>query len=304
MKTQNISSQALIALKDALAKVYWKKTELRQFIELTIDNSSIVSTINWKDNQKTESVSILIDRMVARKDIYLTDLLRLLKETSNFNDFSHLKYWDENGELTKRAVEAVAKLRNQTIGYFDALEDLARGEENRLNNLEKLKKTIDFSEKLEGLKKKFFEIAMEQSPQKRGYDFERILNELFNLFELKAKGPFKTLGEQIDGSFTFESQDFILEAKWQKQSVNAADLYVFGGKISGKLKNTLGLFISLDGFAKDCTETGSSILKSMILMDGQDLMLVLEGRISLGELIFQKRRHASDTGEIYHRIKL
>lgn len=304
MKTQNISSQALIALKDALSKVYWKKTELKQFIELTIDNSSIVSTINWKDNQKAESVSELIDRMVARKDIYLTDLLKLLKETSNFNDFSHLKYWDESGELTKRAVEAVLKLRNQTTGYFDALEDLARGEENRLNNLEKLKKTIDFSKKLEELKMKFFEIAMEQSPQKRGYDFEKILNELFNLFELKAKGPFKTLGEQIDGSFTFESQDFILEAKWQKQLVNAADLYVFGGKILSKLKNTLGLFISLDGFSKDCTETGSQVLKSMILMDGQDLMLVLEGRISLGELIFQKRRHASDTGEIYHRIRL
>ncbi|MGY0035083.1 hypothetical protein [Pedobacter sp. NJ-S-72] len=85
--------------------------------------------------------------------------------------------------------------------------------------------------------------------------------------------------------------------------MNASDLYAFGGKISGKLKNTLGLFISLNGYSKDATETGSTTLKSMILMDGQDLMQVLEGRISLSQLIFLKRRHASDTGEIYLKIR-
>ncbi|MGY0035082.1 hypothetical protein [Pedobacter sp. NJ-S-72] len=208
-KTQNISSQALIALKDALAKIYWKKTDLKQFIELTIDNSVIVSTINWKDNQKYDSVSELIDRMAARKDIYMTDLLKLLKETSDFNDFSHLEYWNEKGDLIMKAEEAVTKLRNQTNGYFSALENLAKGHENRINNLERLKKTIDFSERLEGLNKRFSEIAIGLSPQNRGFAFEKLLNSLFELFELDPKGPFKTQGEQIDGSFTFDSQDFL-----------------------------------------------------------------------------------------------
>ncbi|MCO5238407.1 MAG: restriction endonuclease [Chitinophagaceae bacterium] len=106
------------------------------------------------------------------------------------------------------------------------------------------------------------------------------------------------------GAFTFDNNDYLLEAKWQeKTEINAADLYTFGGKISGKLKNTLGLFISLGPFSKDCTETGSPITKSMILMDGMDLMQVLEGRIRLNELILIKRRHASQTGEIYYRMK-
>ena len=38
----------------------------------------------------------------------------------------------------------------------------------------------------------------------------------------------------------------------------------------------------------------------MILMGGMDLMQVLEGRIRLNELILIKRRHASQTGEIYY----
>jgi hypothetical protein len=37
-------------------------------------------------------------------------------------------------------------------------------------------------------------------------------------------------------------------------------------------------------------------------MDGQDLMMVFDGRVRLNEMIFIKRRHTSDTGEIYYRI--
>jgi len=304
MKTQKISTQALIALKDALANIYWKKKELRQFIELTMENSYIVSTIDWQENPKYESVSQLIDRMVARQDMYQNDLLKLLQETSNFNDFSHLKYWDTKGDLTKRAQEAVLKLRNQTKGYFEIIEELKKTEERRSNNIERVKQTISFSEKLDALKNHFFEIATGKDAQKRGFQLEKLLNEMFHLFDLDPKASFKIIGEQIDGSFTFDNQDYILEVKWQKQPVNAGDLYKFGGKISGKLKNTLGLFISLDGFSKECTETGSSSVKSMILMDGQDLMSILDGRLSLNEMIFIKRRHASDTGEIYYHIRI
>jgi len=302
MKVQKISTQALIALKEALANVYWRKKELRQFIELTMENPYIVSTIDWQENAKYESVSQLIDRMAAHQDMFQNDLLRLLQETSNITDFSHLKYWDEKGDLTKRAKDAVAKLRLQTKGYFATLQELNDAAEKRIENFEKVKQTVSFAEKLDELKNQFFDIATSSNPQQRGFKLEKLLNELFHLFDMFPKAAFKLIGEQIDGSFTFDNNDYILEAKWQKKLVNAGDLYKFGGKISGKLKNTLGLFISLDGYSPECTETGSSVVKSMILMDGQDLMMVLDGRIRLNEMIFIKRRHASDTGEIYHRI--
>ena len=234
--------------------------------------------------------------------MYQNDLLRLLQETSNISDFSHLKYWDEKGDLTKRARETVEKLRAQTKGYFDTMQDLNKAAEKRVENIEKVKQTISFAEKLEELKKQFLELATSADAQGRGFQLEKLLNELFHLFDLMPKAAFKITGEQVDGSFTFDNDDYLLEAKWQKAQINAGDLYKFGGKISGKLKNTLGLFISLDGYSQECTETGSPVVKSMILMDGQDLMMVLDGRIRLNEMIFIKRRHASDTGEIYHRI--
>ncbi|MDP7290002.1 MAG: hypothetical protein QGH94_18620, partial [Phycisphaerae bacterium] len=51
--------------------------------------------------------------------------------------------------------------------------------------------------------------------------------------------------------FTFESTDYLLEAKWQKDPIRAADLDVLAGRLSRKLENTLGLFLSINGFSPD-----------------------------------------------------
>jgi hypothetical protein len=40
----------------------------------------------------------------------------------------------------------------------------------------------------------------------------------------------------------------------------------------------------------------------MILMDGSDMMAILEGRTDLIQLLLRKRREASQTGNIYLRI--
>jgi len=302
---KKISAHSILALKDALVAIYYRKKDLRQFIELTIENTAIISTIDWTENIKYESVSQLIDRMVKRQDLYQTDLLKLVQEVGNMNDFSHLEYWDkENKGLIKKAQVAVAKLRKQAKGYFDTIEELKKTEERRETIKEKLKNSISYQQKLDELKMEFYEIASNTNSQQKGFQLEKFLNKLFVFFDLDPKSSFKVVGEQIDGAFTFDNSDYLLEAKWQeKKEINAADLYTFGGKIQGKLKNTLGLFISLGPYSSECTETGSPILKSMILMDGMDLMQVLEGRIRLNELILIKRRHASQTGDTYYRMQ-
>jgi len=299
---KQISTQALIALKDALTHIFWTKKDLRQFIELTIENTLIISTIDWSENTKYESVSQIIDRMAKRQDIYQTDLLKLIQESGNFNDFSHLNMWDNPEEKIKKAKKAVEKLRDQTKGYFDIIEELKKAENARSSNQAKIRESISYQQKLEDLKKAFFEIAINENHQKRGYQLEKFLNELFYFFDLDPKNSFKIVGEQIDGAFTFDNNDYLLEAKWQKKLIDAQDLYGFGGKIQGKLKNTLGLYLSLEGFSNECTKTENPSVKAIILMDGADLMQVLEGRIKLTDMLYIKRRHASQTGEVFYRI--
>lgn len=119
---------------------------------------------------------------------------------------------------------------------------------------------------------------------------------------LIQKLPLKAPGEQIDGAFTFKDDDYLLEAKWQKKPIVAQDLLGFAGKVNGKRKNTLGLFVSIDGFSSECSRTTSSDLRSLILMDGADLNAILTDRISLDDLLYRKRRHASETDNIYLNV--
>lgn len=299
---KKITVQSLLALKDALTNVFWTKKDLKQFIELTIENPLIVSTIDWTENTKLESVSQLIDRMGKRQDMYQNDLLKLIQETGNFNDFSHLKIWDNSEDKIKKAKASVEKLRNQTKGYFDTIEELKKAEQSRATNQAKIKESITYQQKLDELKKDFFTIAVNDNHQQRGHQLEKFLKELFIFFDLDPKNSFKITGEQIDGSFTFDNTDYLMEAKWQKKQIDAQDLYGFGGKISGKLKNTLGLYISLEGYSPESTKTKSPTLNAIILMDGVDLMQVLEGRVKLTDMLYIKRRNASQTGDIFYRI--
>ena len=138
---KKISAQSLMALKDALSKIFWTKRDLRQFIELTIENPLIVSTIDWTENTKYESVSQLVDRMAKRQDIYQNDLLKLIQETGNFDDFSHLNYWDDSETKIKNAKAAVEKLRKQTKGHFNTIEELKKAEKARESNKAKIKES-------------------------------------------------------------------------------------------------------------------------------------------------------------------
>ncbi|EKR74693.1 hypothetical protein LEP1GSC041_0094 [Leptospira noguchii str. 2006001870] len=40
----------------------------------------------------------------------------------------------------------------------------------------------------------------------------------------------------------------------------------------------------------------------MILMDGQDIMYILDGKIDLPDLLYRKRRHTAETGNIYLKV--
>lgn len=137
--------------------------------------------------------------------------------------------------------------------------------------------------------------------QQRGFKFEKFLNKLFVFFDLDPRSSFKIVGEQIDGSFTHEGTDYLLEAKWTKEAIPRAELDIFSAKISRKLKNTLGLFISINGFETVLLNKNFEF-HNMILMDSEDLLFILENRVSLPDLIRLKRKHASETGEIMYRL--
>jgi hypothetical protein len=299
--SKKIVPAALHALKQALTDVYWYKSDLRSFLTSTLSKPELVNQLNW-DDYKRNIVAAVVDRLARHEDLFQADLLRLMTEVARIDDFAHLLRLDDGKAKAKKAQASVQALRKYVGNPTASDEEEEKAEERRRAAFEALVKTTAVQERLQALTKDYYDLLCSTDAQKRGYQLEGLLRELFTLFDLDPKASFKVTGEQIDGAFTFQSTDYLLEAKWQKNLVEAADLDSLAGKLTRKLDNTLGLYLAINGYSEDGVRQHSSGRRLMILMDGSDLMAILEARIDLIQLLLRKRRHASQTGNIYLRI--
>ena len=152
---------------------------------------------------------------------------------------------------------------------------------------------------IEELRQRFLSLLGESNAQKRGLTFEPFLKDFFSLHGLDPRGSFRILGEQIDGSFEWQGNTFLVEARWRQAPANTADLLVLRGKAE-KSEWTRALFISINGFSDLSTQTLQIGRKAnLIAMSGQDMMLILERHWTLQEAIKSKLRHTGETAEAY-----
>lgn len=298
---KKIAPAAIQSLKEALTQVYWYKSNLRSFLSQCLSDPAVLSRLNW-DDYKRNIVGTLVDHLAMNEEVYQMDLIRLMSEVCNITDFSHLEQLEDGKEKAINAKASVEALRVQLKGHEYIKEEERSAEKRREEAHKRLMKTTEVQKQLEDIRKQFFELVSSDNPQQRGFILEKVLKGLFELFDLDPKASFKIVGEQIDGAFSFEGTDYLLEAKWQQEPVAANDLDSLAGKLSRKLENTLGLFLSINGFSEDAVKAHSSGRRLVLLMDGSDLMAVLEGRIDLVQLLYRKRRKAAETGNIYLRI--
>lgn len=296
MPTKRISPAVLPPLKEALLCSFWYKKDLRAFLSTCVSNRSLVAQLDWTD-YKRNIIWQFIDTLAADQHKYFDELLNILLATAEIQDPAHLKGVEDGQAKYVAAVASLDTLRKQVEPYRKIRDDAQQAEFRR--ETEEAKNAIRraITEKLETLRANFYEIV-KQPAQQRGYSLEKFLNELFALFDIDAKGSFRITGEQIDGAFTHEGTEYLFEAKWQQQRSAVADLDGFAGKIGRKLDNTLGLFLSMNGFEYSAIETHSRQRPVMILMTGADLSAIIEDRIALPDLITRKRQHASQTGDV------
>jgi len=155
------------------------------------------------------------------------------------------------------------------------------------------------SQALAQLKEEFFCLAMESDRNKAGLALERLLNRLFELFELHPRQAFRVVGEQIDGSFELDSHIYLVEAKWEKYPLPEADLLIFRGKIEGKSTFTRGVFVALNDVslpARDAITRGKA--PSFFVMNGHDLMTILGEAISLTDFLRKRVRLLAEEGRV------
>ena len=298
---RTISAAALQSLKQALSVVYWYKNDLRSFLSQVLSDNSVLMRLNWSD-YKRNIVGTLVDRLARREHLYQQDLVQLISSVCDINDFTHLKSLEDGDTKAKDAENAVRALRAQFKGHNHIQEETKRMQERKEKYSASLEEIDALRIGLMNIKDLFYSMLKSDSAQKRGYLLESTLKSMFDLFDLDPKASFRTLGEQIDGAFSFDGTDYLLEAKWQEKQVSRAELDGFAAKVARKLDNTLGLFVAINGYSEDGVRVHAAGRSVLILMDGGDLTAVAEGRIELDRLLLRKRRHASQTGNIYLRI--
>jgi hypothetical protein len=155
------------------------------------------------------------------------------------------------------------------------------------------------SQALRQLKDHFSLLAAEADRNRAGLALEKLLNRLFEIFELNPRQPFRVVGEQIDGSFQLDSHIYLMESKWEKHPLPEEDLLVFRGKIEGKSTFTRGVFIALNDIstpARDAITRGKA--PSFFVMNGHDLMMILGESITLTDFLRKRVRLLAEEGRV------
>jgi hypothetical protein len=286
------------ALKKALVNVFWTKKDLRQLFLRCDVPGHLTSAQDWS-GYKFHIIDPVIDSLNESPD-GLGPLRRILAETLHYKDGNHL-LWLSDGQKRKREAEdSLEHLRVLVEKHDESLEVERNKQEQRRREQGERSRKQSFSETREHLKQHFLTLYAALDRQQSGYGLEDLLYRIFDLFELQPRGPFRLIGEQIDGAFVHETTDFLFEAKWQKTPANLEALRDLDGAVASNLDNTLGLFISIHGFTAEALDRYRQGNRPRILcMDGADLMAVLEGQIDLSDLLRRKRAIASQRGEVF-----
>lgn len=151
----------------------------------------------------------------------------------------------------------------------------------------------------------FQALAATDNRRGAGFKFQDLLHDLLRVSQLAPGDPFKTRegGEQIDGSFAFQGETYLLEAKWHREEVNNADVYPFCFKVAGKADFTRGLFIAVNGYSQpllDVITRGKP--GRVVLMDRTHLERVFAKRETFAELLRRAERHLAERGEPYMKL--
>jgi hypothetical protein len=290
------SPAVLMSLEVALTNVYWFKTDLRSFLGHTLSDRSLLRLLDWNDN-KRRIVATLVGLLSRDPERYGHDLHLLMKEVAGIQDFSHLERFEESEEKVKLARDSVSALRRllrldieqKEVGESERNKPAGKGVHSTPKSVEQL---------LARLREEFSLTLHDQDSRVHGLRLAEVLRELFSVFEFDVSS-FRLTAERIEGTLKLEDTGIILEARWQGKPVGFGEVLKLGERVWREPEETLGLFLSLIGFAAETTRPCWDVGRPVLLMDGGDLMAVLDERIDLTQLLLRKKRHAMQSGEIF-----
>jgi len=284
-------------MKDCILSIFWPRKEIYSFFkDHDCTKSDLVAIEDFVERKLTRAtmIDLMFDQLNKRTDGGLGPFRAMLQSLLSWNRFDPY-YFDTLNKLNRQTAEQNLSHLRQLREIRDAKIKEER-ERREAIEIEKQRPHTDLTH----LRDQFLELhSGKLKPQDRGYALEKILAELARIESLEVTEPFKVHGEQIDGSVKYDGEHYLLEAKWQDKSASNEPVYQFVGKTEGKMYGR-GMFVSVQGFSENIIKTlvqGKAI--KTIFVDGEDLVLVLEGHLSFRDMIDKKVKAAQTKGLIY-----
>jgi hypothetical protein len=293
----NLKQLNILLLKEALASVCLSKRDMITFMATTLENHPVLDKLKTIDiaspmRKYAETLLLHIDMLPNPYELQS----KLIDAILLFPNFDHL-YYDDRKKAAEKAVNTL-KEHLELIKYSQGMNEHNLRTKNQ-------KEIITTKEKYSAEISKFYERFKNfpDEPKQRGYKFQEFIIDLFNLYDLQAKKSFRPGAEEIDGSCIIDHTNYLLEVKWVQNKIGDSDLSSFQYRVIKRLENTLGIFISFSGFSDGAIKEHSKHSNRIILINGHDIIDVLEERVDLLQMLREKKRRASDYGDAYHQVK-
>jgi hypothetical protein len=151
-------------------------------------------------------------------------------------------------------------------------------------------------------------LKLSEDPARRGYELQELVERLLKLCPRNAVGSYvirsdtETPAIQIDG-FSFLDKDYYrIETKWTSQLTQKDEIILFRARLDNV--ESKGLFISISGFAESAVKQAKLFRteRQILLMDGDELELVLQGYPTFDEAIRIKQLHFALSSDVYFWI--
>lgn len=282
------------SIVEVCGRAFWLKDKLRNFLTSAGVPAALYDKYAAEPKFKIAR-SLLADLEAMGDEGYLIQR-RIVTELCKLR---HIP--DETVVDKDAAYSALRKLKELAIEHDLAIQQHTKEIRERAYDRQRLLEDKQRQiQRLAELQQRLGMMTRQEDAQARGYDLQKLFEELFEVFGIEYRPPYRTPTEEIDGHFMFEDHDYLVELRWRKDPPSEQDLAAFKYKVDKKISGTRGVFVSMVGFRlQTVDEFNKGAGTNIILMDGNDLALILEGHISLPDALRSKVRKAAQEGLIY-----
>jgi len=284
-------------MKDCILSVLWPKQDIYTFLSdhgCTSTDMKVIARFKDEGMTRSKMIDVMFDHLSSQSTGGLGPFRAMLQSLLNWSHFDPY-YFDNLKKLDRSKAQKCLEHLRQLQEIRDARIISERKKREATESAKKQPQTS-----LSDLRDLFLGLhAGKLNPQKRGYALESILGQLGNLSGLEITEAFRVNGEQVDGAVKYDGEHYLIEAKWQDKAASNEPVYQFVGKVEGKMYGR-GLFVSINGFSEHVVRSvvaGKAI--KTIFVDGEDLVLVLEGHLSFSQMLDSKIKAAQTRGLIY-----